>query len=679
MSERLRLLLTVALAVLVRAPFWAESLRTPLDGDAAILGLMARHPFSSVTLWGQPYGSPVEAWLAAPFVAVLGTSTAAVRIPGFLLGLVLVPLAWALARALDPRAAAPAALLAACASSYLLLLAALPPPLYPTALVLAALILVMALGLGERLRRGQRALARLVLWGGLAGLALWTHLMTAACVFAAAAWLWLRTPRGRRAVLLPGLLSLVTASAPWWGSALLDPGATRAIGLHFSAGETARHAAEVLPRMFEPLSGVLGAHTPWVADVARPLAATPAWAASLLLLLQAVLFALACGSIRPSSSACLPLVAIVLTVLAFPLSLRAGVSDLRFLSPLYVPALSLLAWALVNRLPLRAAYVVIGVVAALNLTGGARLLSAWRGADRAAAPFHLPDLSPVRRLLDEHGIRRAYASYGPAYRLTYESGEALIVSQFRNERFPGQPLPLLDEVRFAGRVAWILTPGIPSDMPSSSAFENDLRVAGGSWERAEAGPAVVYHGFVPPFSPSVVPLTSAGPAGDGDLATALVETGAGGVVFGVAPARLLDAVTFVSPLSGPRLPRNLDVEVSADGITFDAVARRRRQRERLDLCWAGGQPQYPLEPDLLSVPLGGRRVGAVRLTPSGPVAPWALGEVLLHPAEPGPQARWDEGLDIAEPWAKRRATQAARPQKDRVDWYSRVLIAARHH
>jgi hypothetical protein len=41
----------------------------------------------------------------------------------------------------------------------------------------------------------------------------------------------------------------------------------------------------------------------------------------------------------------------------------------------------------------------------------------------------------VRRFLNEHAIRRAYASYGPAYRLTFETGERIIVSQPWNERF----------------------------------------------------------------------------------------------------------------------------------------------------------------------------------------------------------------------------------------------------
>jgi hypothetical protein len=677
-SERLRLLLVLALAAAVRAPFWAEALRTPLDGDAAILGLMARHPFAGVTLWGQPYGSPLEAWLAAPFVWALGTTTAAVRIPAFLLGLGLVPVAWWLGRSLDPRAGLPAALLAACPSSYVLLLAAMPPPLYPSALLLAGALLALAAGLGESLEQGRPAWGGLVLWGALAGLALWTHLMTGSVVLAGAAWLLMRA-RGRRARLIPALAALAAAGAPWWWRVLGDAGASRALGLHFTPSALFGHAAAVVPRLHETLFGLGGGWAPWVADVAAPRAATPWPAAAPLVLLQCGLL-VAAVALRGARARAMLLAAIVLTVAAFPLSRRAGPGDVRFLAPLYLPALALIAWALVRLLPVRRTYAAVALIGALNLTGGARLLADWRGADRAADPFHLPLLSSVRRLLEEHGIRRAYASYGPAWRLSYESGERLIVSQFRNERFPDHPLPYLDEVRFAGRVAWILTPGIPSDMPAPAAFENDLRVAGGSWKRDTAGSAVVFHGFLPPFGPGVVPLASAGRAGDGEPTTSVSEPGRGAVRFDVTPPQLLDALTLLAPAVGAPLPASVDVEASADGESFETVARRRRQRDRLDLVWEGRQPRYVLDSSLLAVPLGGRRVAALRLVPVGEAAPWGLAEVLLHPSTAERRPAWerDEAAAPDGNWAARRALLAARRSPDHVGWHIRSRIAAGH-
>ena len=60
MNPTLRLPLALLLGLLVRVPFWVEALHTPVDGDTAIIGLMARHPFEGTTMWGQPYGSPFD-------------------------------------------------------------------------------------------------------------------------------------------------------------------------------------------------------------------------------------------------------------------------------------------------------------------------------------------------------------------------------------------------------------------------------------------------------------------------------------------------------------------------------------------------------------------------------------------------------------------------------------------
>ena len=50
--------LAMLLGTVVRAPFWIEALRTPVDGDTAIVGLMARHLGEGTTLWGQPLERP---------------------------------------------------------------------------------------------------------------------------------------------------------------------------------------------------------------------------------------------------------------------------------------------------------------------------------------------------------------------------------------------------------------------------------------------------------------------------------------------------------------------------------------------------------------------------------------------------------------------------------------------
>lgn len=679
----LHLPLALLLAILVRYPFWVEALRTPVDGDTAIVGLMARHPLESgTTLLGQPYGSPLEAWTAAPFFAALGARPSVLRLVYFLLGLGLVPLAYFLAGALNPRAALPAAILLACPPPYLLLLSALPPPLYPSALVLGGLLLVLTLRVERRVAEGRSAIRATALLGLIAGLSLWNHLMAASVVAACGGYLLLRV---RRRVLWPALPGLLLGSAPFWQRALRDPWAMRIVSLSGRQQSLLSHLGAVVPALGRPILGLLGTHVPVIADDPTHVVWATPFAALGLVLLYGLALVLAVRASRRHPPAGLLLAAVVLAVVAFPFPLRSGAASIRYLSLLYLPLGALVAWV-----PLaggrvsetrggRRAFVLVLALACLNLSTGSRLLATWRETDRAAAPFLLPDLAPVARALEARGLHHVYASYGPAYRLSFETGERILATQPWNERFRHYPLPFLDEVRFAKDVAWVLTPGIPTDLPPPRPFEAALSAAGGHWQRFEAGPATVFEGFTPPFGASVEPWPGAGALGDGDLATSVEPPPGRPLALALPAARRLDAVTLVAPLGPLRLPRDLDVEVSPDGASFEVVARRRPRQERQDLRWVNGQPQYVLDHDLLAIPLGGRSVRALRLVARDPAEAWALGEVLIHPAEePSRRQPWSEWLDPHLGWAERRAALAAHPLREREDWYYRMLLAARH-
>jgi hypothetical protein len=677
------LALALGAAALVRLPFWAEALQTPVDGDTAIVGLMARHPFASATLWGQPYGSPLDAWFALPFLAVLGPRAAALRAAYFALGLALVALAYLVARELEPRAALPAGLLMACPSAYMLLLSALPPPLYPTTLALSGVLLLHAIRLGRLLEAGERPRARMAFLGGLAGLALWTHLMSAAVVVPCAAYVAART-RDRRFLLVFMAAPLLLLSLPWWRGFVSDPAwVTRIVAVSNRDESAAAHLREVAPTLHRPIAGLLGAHTPVIADDPDHVVAAPrAAAVGILVIYLGVLIGAIVRS-RLKGAPALLLACMALAVVTFPFPLRSGAHTVRYLSAAYLPLVVVTAWVSGGRradASRRRPWILVLGLAALNLFGATRLLEAWRVTDRTAAPFSLADLGPVRRALDDRHVRRAYAGYETAYRLTFESNERVVVSEPWNERFRHYRLPYLDEVRFSKGVAWILAPpGGPGDLPTPRQFEESLGSIGGRWTRTEAGSLFVYHTFVPPFDPSVGSPPGAGPAADLDLGTRLAPDPAAPLVVDLGQPRALDAVTLVASPEGPPLLRSMDVEVSLDGRTFETVARRRRREERRDLRWLNGQPQYVLDHDMLAIPLGGRRVAVIRVAPYASNEPWTLAEVLLHPAQ-RPEARrpWDEWLAPDLSWPERRAALAAQPLPNREDWYFRSLLAARH-
>jgi hypothetical protein len=498
--------------------------------------------------------------------------------------------------------------------------------------------------------------------------------MSASAVAAAGVSLLLRS-RGRRLLLLWALVPLVAASAPLWSRALRDREAMRIVQVADRDETTLQHLAATLPRLHEPLGAVLGTHVPVVADTEDFVLHHRGWAAATSVLLYGLLLILAGRAATWRSPALLLFLAAALALAAFPFPVRSAPHTIRLLTPLYLPVAALVAWGASPRAASRRAWVVVLGLASLHLALGTRLLETWRRTDRAEPPFALVDLAPARSLLESHGVRRAYASYGPAFRLTWESGERIGASPPWNDRFRHWPLPLLDEVRFAKNVAWVLTPSVPSGLPTPDELEQTLARIGGRWRREAAGAAIVFHAFVPPFAPQAEPWPDAGAAGDRDLRSFVAPAPGVPLELRLEAPRPLTAVVLLAALDGPRLPRSADLLVSADGQAFETVATRRRREERRDLRWVGGHPQAVIDHDVIAVPLGGRPVLALRLVALEP-EPWRVGEVLLH-TDPGRQA-WDEWLPPGASWEERRRLLVERPLADREDWYSRVLLAARH-
>ena len=232
-------------------------------------------------------------------------------------------------------------------------------------------------------------------------------------------------------------------------------------------------------------------------------------------------------------------------------------------------------------------------------------------------------------------MRHAYASYGPAFRLTWESGERIVASPPWNDRFRHWPLPLLDEVRFAKNVAWVLTPAVPSGLPPPEEFEQTLGGSAGAGGATTPARAVVFHAFVPPFSPARRALAGRG-RGRATATCGRSSSPTPGAPFELRlPApRALAGVTLVAALDGPRLPRSADVQVSADGVRvrdgrLAAPARGAAGPALAERAPAGGdRPRRDRDPPRR--PARAARCASCR---SSQPSRGALGEVLLH-AEP---------------------------------------------
>jgi hypothetical protein len=194
----LRFRLGLAALVVVGVGLRLAVIASPLgeiDGDEAVVGLMARHiAFTGerpVFYWGQPYLGSLEAFSAAPLFGAFNSSTPLLKLVPTTYSLAFLVLSGLLARELFGLGAGLAT------AAYL----ALPPAMwavwstkarggYAELLCLGEALLLVTLALrrgpGWRLSLG---------WGLLAGLTCWTHLL--GVVYVAAAALFLALGRSR--------------------------------------------------------------------------------------------------------------------------------------------------------------------------------------------------------------------------------------------------------------------------------------------------------------------------------------------------------------------------------------------------------------------------------------------------------------------------------------------------
>ncbi len=237
------------LAAAARLGTGVPSGKFPADADALLGGMRAL----DVLAGGRPvFVNPprlgaLEAWLSAPFVALLGPTRPAVFSVAFLESMLAVAFVWLLARhTLGARGAFFAGLVAALAPPAVLDVTTRPGG-YGAIFACGAAVLALAAAWDAAPRRSTAAA-----FGLAAGLAFWCSIQTLAPTLAAAVWLFTRRTdgAGRRAAAAAG--GALAGAAPW----LLSAARHGAETIRGNYGATpVSGAAEALSNLFWAVTG----------------------------------------------------------------------------------------------------------------------------------------------------------------------------------------------------------------------------------------------------------------------------------------------------------------------------------------------------------------------------------------------------------------------------------------
>jgi 4-amino-4-deoxy-L-arabinose transferase-like glycosyltransferase len=462
-----------------------------IDGDEAVVGLMARHIAfigeRPVFYWGQPYLGSLEAFTAAPFFRVFDSSTLLLKLIPTVYSLGLLALSAILARRLF---GVPAALATA---AYL----ALPPAMwavwstkarggYAELLFLGQALLLVTLALAES---RDRRLA--LLWGILAGLAFWTHLL--AIVYVAPAVIFLILARrskwsaaeaglvvgGGLLGMLPLLVENVANGFLTLAALLQPPDLPLDFGAQFV--RIFRVGIPVLLGLAQPTTSQTMFDADWLQRPAGHL-----WVAVLAVVVLTAALAThlpslrrlaACGADRRSGPALLLIVALAVPPTVALTRFGFFVSEPRYALPLYA-VIPLLAGALfLARVPTLARWLAVASVLAFNMWS---LVSTdprlWRPEDTLDSTVQTR--AQLVQYLVAQDRHQMYTDYWIGYPIMFETREtvlAYVISGGFNRY-----VPPADNVQRTPNPAWVFTPG----MEAERTFLADLSAVGGQARQA---------------------------------------------------------------------------------------------------------------------------------------------------------------------------------------------------
>ncbi len=524
-GDRIIIVLLMALAAFIRLDFMGAS-QWSIDSDEAIVGLMGKHILEGRGIptfyYGQHYMGSLEAILASGSFALFGVSPFALSLVPLACAVLLVPLMYALGKAISGRTAG---LVAA-------LLIAFPP---------AGLIIWSTKARGgfiEILFLGAAALLITTKWfqddlkklryptmlGAVLGLGWWVNNQIIYFIFPIAAFslaaLLEGVARGSlrpsrlTAIVLIGSAAFFAAGAPYW---------TYNIRLGFpSFGMFGIADGEAIAAQRRGLFAValpilLGATRFWSSREIFPHAAALVYAAygamlgGLLWFRRRQLAALVRGQVDRSAPIELVLLVIPFSCLIFTVSTYGRLYEApRYLLPLYVSLFVAVGAfvAALARFSRAAAALLVAVVLGINAA------SAYLGGRAIAGEPIVFDGERVARdhteliaALDELGLTYVRTNYWIGYRLAFETGERITFSLFQEPhhlRIPEYERGLTPKER--ERIPLVLVPS------EAKLVRQALTAARVPFSERKAGSYVIIHTIQSPSRPVQV-LPSAEIAG----------------------------------------------------------------------------------------------------------------------------------------------------------------------
>jgi len=504
------ILAVLAIGILFRLAFFIYAYHVlPLSSDEAWPGLMAMHMLKGefpVVYWGQTYMGTQESFIDAALILLFGAHTLTIRIYPLAFAFLFLAVSYWLARSSYNREVGLITLaLLAIPTPYLAMCGVVIPPdnyLAVTTLGSIALLLTSRIITADR-----RNVLDFILLGAVLGYSFWLHLLIISYIVVAILFLFLKDKLliVRKEFWGLALAFFVTSLPLWWFNWTHDFATFGDVGRQ---GDWARTLAMVQIALMYTVQFFVGMRIMLYGDNSNNVTLPPAlyyllaaiWIGVLVLVLIASwkrLWRLCYLSLKNTDGTALLLVMTAASIAVYAKSQRSSSNDARYLLPILSALPILFAYGLwrLHQWARPVFYVLLAVVLVAQVWGNVLLAKAWNDPALVAGPLELPDTRPLIRFLDAHGIRHAYAHYWLSYRMTYETQEALIVSEPYNERFPGKPVKFLDVVSAADKVAYITHPtlGIKADD-----FEALLRGIGGAGQKTNINCFTVFYDFLPP-------------------------------------------------------------------------------------------------------------------------------------------------------------------------------------